>query len=215
MPRNLNGRPHRRHLLDFPLLTEHHCTVDELVVVTHPEPIRLEARPIEHVEVPEGEVALAYYHEGRLLARGVVSPEAVTAIDGILNDLVSVALAATEDPNGNIDARFCLVLPVDPDKWTAEDDDAPEEPWRSSVPNAPSFETGFESTGDELGAAAEEGADPPRVALLPIGNVVRHARDRNHPDNIARDLREMLVNLMEGKASDAVEKAIDDLLRNL
>ena len=60
-------------------------SVDELVVVTHPEPINLEARPIVHDAVPEGETALAYYHEGRLLARGVVSNEAVKAIKSELN----------------------------------------------------------------------------------------------------------------------------------
>ncbi len=183
-----------------------------MVVVTHPEPIRLEARPIEHDAVPEGEVALAYYHEGRLLARGVVSPEAVKAINGILTDPVSVALAATEDEAGNIEARLCLVLPVDPDKWPTDDDDAPEEPWRSSLPTAPSFDADFDHSGDTDGSDDE---DAPRVALLPIGNVVRNASDRHHPESIARDVREMLVNLMEGKASDAVEKAIDDLLRSL
>lgn len=197
-------------MLDFPLLTEHHCNVDELVVVTHPEPIRLEARPIEHESVPEGEVALAYYHEGRLLARGVVTPEAVKAITGILGDPVSVALAATEDEEGNIDARFCLVLPVDPDKWPSDDEEGPDEPWRSSVPAAPALGAEFDANPTD-----ENDEDSPRVALLPIGNVVRHARDRNHPDNLARDLREMLLNLMDGKASDAVEKAIDDLLRSL
>jgi hypothetical protein len=185
--------------------------VDELVVVTHPEPIRLEARQIEHESVPEGEVALAYFYEGRLLARGVVSPEAVKAISGILNDPVSVALAATEDKDGNIDARLCLVLPVDPEKWASDDEDGPEEPWRSSVPAAPSFESNFEN----VAAEDEDDDERPRVALLPIGNVVRNARDRHHPDNIARDLREMMINLIEGKASDAVEKAIDDLLRSL
>ena len=188
-----------------------------MVVVTHPEPITLEARPIEHEGVPEGEVALAYYHDGQLLARGVVSPEAVKAINGILVNPVSVALAATEDDSGNIDARFCLVLPVDPDKWPSDEEEGPEEPWRSSVPAAPSFQTsGF--TGDESEEhddSDEDDDERPRVALLPIGNVVRHARDRHHPGNIARDLREMLVNLMEGKASDAVAKAIDDLLRSL
>jgi hypothetical protein len=184
--------------------------VDELVVVTHPEPIRLEARPIEHDSVPEGEVALAYYHDGRLLARGVVSPEAVKAINGILGEPVSVALAATEDDKGNIDARFCLVLPVDPDKWPSDEEDGPDEPWRSSLPSAPAFDTDYDAP------AREEGdEESPRVALLPIGNVVRPSRDRNHPGSIAKDLREMLVNLMEGKASDAVEKAIDDLLRSL
>jgi hypothetical protein len=187
--------------------------VDELVVVTHPEPIRLEARPLEHEAVPEGEVALAYYHGGRLLARGVVSPEAVKAINGILGEPVSVALAATEDEEGNIDARFCLVLPVDPDKWpNVEEEEGPEEPWRSSVPAAPTFGTDFDAAAKDDGESEE---DAPRVALLPIGNVVRHARDRHHPDSIAKDLREMLLNLMEGKASDAVEKAIDDLLRSL
>lgn len=184
-----------------------------MVVVTHPEPIRLEARPIEHAAVPEGEIALAYYHDGRLLARGVVSPEAVKAINGILHEPVSVALAATEDEEGNIDARLCLVLPVDPDKWPGDDEDGPEEPWRSSVPAAPSFEAGFDPAAAPEQDESEDGA--PRVALLPIGNVVRHARDRHHPESIAHDVREMLVNLMEGKASDAVEKAIDDLLRSL
>ena len=185
--------------------------MEELIVVTHPEPIRLEARPIQHEAVPDGEVALAYYHEGRLLARGVVSPEAVKAIRGILSNPVSVALAATEDEQGNIDARFCLVLPVDPDKWPREDDEAPEEPWRSSLPSVPSFESEFEEGGPE----SEDEDETPRVALLPIGNVVRAAHDRKHPDSIAHDLREMLLNLMEGRASDAVEKAIDDLLRSL
>ena len=176
--------------------------VDELVVVTHPEPITLEARPLEHNAVPEGEIALAYYHDGRLLARGVVSPEAVKAINGILVNPVSVALAATEDTDGNIDARFCLVLPVDPDKWPDEEEDKPDEPWRTSVPAPPTFETDFSSA--DLADVDEEADDDearPRVALLPIGNVVRHARDRRHPDNIARDLREMLVTLMEEESS--------------
>jgi hypothetical protein len=183
-----------------------------MVVVTHPEPIRLEARPLEHDAVPDGEIALAYYHEGRLLARGVVSPEAVKAINGILTDPVSIALAATEDDEGNIEARLCLVLPVDPDKWPGEEEDGPEEPWRTSVPAPPAFDADYdkpETTSDE------EDEDTPRVALLPIGNVIRNARDRHHPESIAHDVREMLVVLMEGKASDAVEKAIDDLLRSL
>jgi hypothetical protein len=50
---------------------------------------------------------------------------------------------------------------------------------------------------------------------LPIGNVVRQARERHHPDDVARDLHDMLVNLMEGRARDAVSKAIDDLLNSL
>ena len=191
--------------------------MDELIVVTHPTPVRIEARPIEAGRAEEGNVALAYYHDGHLLARGYVAPEAVSAIKGILSNPVSVALAATEDSSGNIDARFCLVLPVDPEKLPIEEEDeeGPAEPWRSSVPSVPSFSSTFEMTNFENEGEEADGEERPRVALLPIGNVVRNARERKHPDDVARDLHEMLLNLMEGRARDAVAKAIDDLLNSL
>lgn len=187
--------------------------MDELIVVTHPEPVRLEARPLDVEPPEEGNVALAYYHDGNLLARGYVAPEAVKAIEGILSSPVSVALAATEDQAGNIDARFCLVLPVDPDKLPVEDDEeSVGEEWRSSLPDVPTFGSTFES-GPEI--EPENGDERPRVALLPIGNVIRRADDRHHPHDIARDLHDMLVTLMDGRAKDAVAKAIDDLLNSL
>lgn len=190
--------------------------MDELIVVTHPEPVQLEARPVETDAAEEGSVALAYYHDGKLLARGFVATDAVKAIESILSDPVSVALAATEDPAGNIDARFCLVLPVDPDKFPIDDEDeAPAEAWRSSLPETPTFSASTFSDGSETGQTDEDAEDRPRVALLPIGNVVRQAGDRSHPDDVASDLRDMLVNLMEGRARDAVAKAIDDLLNSL
>lgn len=187
--------------------------MDELIVVTHPEPIVLEARPLDTEAPDEGNVAFAYYHEGHLLARGYVASEAVKAIEGILSSPVSVALAATEDQSGNIDARFCLVLPVDPDTFPVEDEEeaGTDEAWRSSLPDTPAFAPAYE----EGPQGEEDGEDRPRVALLPIGNVVREARERHHPDDVARDLRDMLLNLMEGRAKDAVSKAIDDLLNSL
>jgi hypothetical protein len=190
--------------------------MEELIVVTHPEPILLEARPLDSQAAEEGNVALAYYHDGHLLARGMVASEALKAIEGILSNPVSVALAATEDQSGNIDARFCLVLPVDPEKFPVdEDEEAAEEAWRSSVPAAPSFSSDYEESAAAEPAEEDDDGDRPRVALLPIGNVVRQAGERHHPDDIARDLRDMLVNLMEGRARDAVSKAIDDLLNSL
>lgn len=194
--------------------------MDELIVVTHPEPILLEARPLDNETADEGNVALAYYHDGHLLARGFVATEAVKAIEGILSSPVSVALAATEDQSGNIDARFCLVLPVDPDKLPSdEEEEAPGEAWRESVPEVPSFSSSYdgpaEVVADDEEDDDEEDGDRPRVALLPIGNVVRNARERHHPDDMARDLRDMLMTLMEGRARDAVSKAIDDLLNSI
>lgn len=199
--------------------------MDELIVVTHPEPVLLEARPLQTEAAAEGNVALAYYMGDHLVARGFVAPEAVKAIHGILSNPVSVALAATEDGSGNIDARFCLVLPVDGDKFPltqeGEEDGEHVEAWRESVPEVPTFSSDFtphdiDDVADEDGDADDaDDDDHPRVALLPIGNVVRNSRERHHPEDMARDLRDMLVNLIEGKANDAVSKAIDDLLNSL
>jgi hypothetical protein len=175
-------------------------TLEQLVVVTHPKPVVLEARAIDDVPTPSDSVVLGYYYEGHVLARGVVANEALDAIHGLLRDPVSVALAATEDENGNIEARVCLVLPVEGEEGGA-DSSEPEEPWKSSVPQPPV----------ELGGEYE---DRPKMALLPIGNAVRGARARNHSD-VAGDAREMLSNLLSGRSQDAVSRAIDDLLGSL
>jgi len=89
--------------------------MDHLVVVPHPVPISLEARSLRTGTVPDGAVGLGYYHDGRLIARGVVAAGALDTIRSLLSEPVSVALAAREDDDGNIDGRICLVLPVDPD----------------------------------------------------------------------------------------------------
>lgn len=179
--------------------------MEQLVVVTYPEPLTLEARSIPHDHTPQGSIALGYYHRGHLVARSVVAQEAIEAITGILSQPVSVALAAMADEQGNIEARVCLVLPVDPDELLQEDDDEPEEPWRASVPPPP-----IEVESDY--AAPPE--DRPKLALLPIGNVVRNATQRHHND-VAGDAREMLENLLAGRGRDAVQRAIDDLLDSI
>lgn len=180
----------------------------QFVVVAYPEPIALEAQAVENDAIPEGNVAMAYYFRGHMIARGVVTPEAVRAIRTLLQTPVSVALAAAEDDNGNIDGRVCLILPVDPDQ--AEREAAQEdEPWKTSVPAPPpEVETGY-------GGTPEGGEERPHLALLPIGNVVRNVGDRNHPEDVAGDAREMLANLLSGRSRDAVAKAIDDLLDSL
>lgn len=191
--------------------------MDQLVVVPHPNPIALEARSIRHGSVPEGAIGLGYYYDGHLIARSVVATGAVETIQSLLATPVSVALAAREDDEGNIDGRICLVLPVEEDAEgeldggeEGEEETLDPEPWRASVPTPPAeVEEGY---GGESGG---EGAAEPQFALLPIGNVIRPASDRHHLDDVAHDVREMLENLLSGGGQDAVQKAIDDLLRSL
>lgn len=173
------------------------------VIVTHIEPLFLRLQFIEHDQTPADHVALAYLYDGHLLARGTISADALPALESLLQNPVMLALAAKEDGAGNIDARVCLVLPIPEADEGGEDGEAEAEPWKTSVP-APSWESG---------EASGTGSDQD-LALLPIGNVVRSAPNRNHED-LAADAREMLANLLAGNVRDAVDKAIDDLLGSL
>jgi hypothetical protein len=184
--------------------------MDHLVVVPHPTPIALEARSLRHNAIPDGAVGLGYYYDGHLIARSVVAAGALETIKSLLAVPVSVALAAREDEDGNIDGRICLVLPVDENDADDKQVDDPE-PWRASVPAPPS-----EVDGAGGGSSGVQPADgEPQFALLPIGNVVRPAADRQHPDDVAHDAKEMLDNLLTGGGHDAVQRAIEDLLRSI
>src|SRR5690606_18010267 len=151
-------------------------------IVTHPSPITLEARPVEHESTPDGGVAMAYYHDQRMVARGVVAEEAVEMIRRLLEAPVTLALAATEDDMGNIDGRIWLMIPVEAERLRPDEHSADEEPWRASVPPPPA----------EIGSGwnGRRETETPQMALIPLGNVVRSARNRNHPDNVAGDARE-------------------------
>jgi hypothetical protein len=181
------------------------CPGEELIsviIVTHGTPLFLRIERIAHKGTPAGQAAVAWLHEGTLVARGLLPEDALPALQSLLQHPVALALAAKEDGSGNIDGRVCLVLPVRGEDVGGDDDDAAE-PWKSSVP-APAWES-------QAAPGPEQHGD---LALLPIGNVVRSAANRNHAD-VAGDAREMLANLLTGQARDAVDKAIDDLLGSL
>jgi hypothetical protein len=175
--------------------------MDPFIVVTHPVPLRIEARPVEIDAAAQEHTALAFFVDDRMIARGAVPPSAIEPLRHLLSQPVTLAIAAVQDDGGNIDGRVCIVLPLPPGQ-TDETGDEPEEPWKSSVPNLPP------------GIEASEQAQPVKLALLPLGNVVRSAKNRRHSD-VADDAREMLDNLLAGRAQDAVNRAIDDLLDSI
>lgn len=186
-----------------------------VVVVTYPHPLNLEVERLESPTVPEHTTGLAYYFRGGLIARGVVSDDAVESIQTLVNDPVHLALAAQEDDNGNIDGRLCLVLPLELGKELMKDDESePEEPWKASVPAPPTEVDSYASKKRDDGEEETEDGQP-QIALLPIGNIVRSSEARNHPDDVSADAREMLANLLAGGGEDSVQKAIDDLLDSI
>ena len=84
-----------------------------------------------------------------------------------------------------------------------EESDEPNEPWASSVPSS-SYEASLE------GDPAQQ--EDPRVAPIPLGNIVRYHRDRVHPTSLPLETADVLKKIIEGDASEIVDKALADLL---
>jgi hypothetical protein len=163
------------------------------------EPIQLKVALIEDERVPEGMVCMGTYRNDRLVARSVMSPEAWAQIEEhrFFDEPLQVVLVARVAPPGLQCQLFAMVpLPED------EVEEA-EEPWAASVPSS-----GYE--------AAIEGADKddgdPRVAPVPLGNIVRYAKDRVHPESLPLETADVLRKIIEGGASEVVDRALADLL---
>ncbi|MCU0648004.1 MAG: hypothetical protein MUF00_08415, partial [Gemmatimonadaceae bacterium] len=99
-----------------------------------------------------------------------------------------------------LQCRLVALVPRD----ALKQEDA-NEPWKASVP---SYE---EST------AQEDGSDAQYQTIL-LGHIVRFARDRKHPDDLAAEAVDVLQKILTGgtgELKDADSKAIDDLLDSL
>lgn len=162
------------------------------------EPVQLNVALIEDERVPPEMVCMGTYRNGRLVARTVMAPEAWGQIQehGFFQHPLQVVLVARLAPPG-LQCQLFAMVPL------PEDDSDEEEPWSASVPSS-SYESSLESeTGRE---------DDPRVAPVPLGNIVRYQRDRVHPDSLPLETADVLKKIIEGDASEVVDRALADLL---
>lgn len=164
------------------------------------EPIALHVRLLEDERTPEGLVCVGTYRHGRLVARCAMPPEAWEQVQEfrLFAAPVPVVLVAREAPPGLQCQLFAMVtLPPE-----LQDEEEPEEPWAASVP---SYE-----------AAAEGGTDEDdedsRVAPIPLGSIVRFAKDRVHPESLPLEAVDVLRRVIEGRTAEIVDRALDDLL---
>ena len=94
------------------------------------------------------------------------------------------------------------------------------EPWKESVPSyEASLGAGDEDDDEDDGNEDdedEEGEETPFETIL-LGHIVRFAKDRRHPDDLAAEAVDILQRIIHGAESleDADRKAIDDLLGSL
>jgi hypothetical protein len=163
------------------------------------EPIQLNVGLIQDDRIPSDLVCMGTYRNGRLVARSVMSPEAWAQIEEhrFFDEPIQVVLVARVAPPG-LQCQLFAMVPL-PD----DDSEDSEEPWAASVPGS-SYEASLDSEA--------EGEDDPRVAPVPLGNIVRYDRDRVHPDSLPLETADVLKKIIDGSASEVVDRALSDLL---
>jgi hypothetical protein len=163
------------------------------------EPVQLTVQLIEDERVPAEMVCMGTYRNGRLVARSVMSPEAWGQIQEhrLFEEPLQVVLVARIAPPG-LQCQLFAMVPL-PD----EESDDPEEPWAASVPSS-AYEASLEEDSSD--------SQDPRVAPVPLGNIVRFQRDRIHPDSLPLETADILKKIVEGEATEVVDRALADLL---
>jgi hypothetical protein len=162
------------------------------------EPIQLEVALLEDDRVPADMVCMGTYRNGRLVARSVLTPEAWAQIEehGFFDEPLQVVLVARVAPPG-LQCQLFAMVPL-----PSEADDS-DEPWAASLPGA-SYEATVEGE--------EESQEDAQVAPVPLGNIVRYDRDRVHPDSLPLETADVLKKIIEGDASEVLDRALADLL---
>ena len=178
---------------------EHSAPVPAAIAATA-EPVQLEVALIQDERVPAEMVCMGTFRNGRLVARSVMAPDTWAHIEqhGYFDEPLQVVLVARVAPPGLQCQLFAMVPLAEGDET-----DEPSEPWAASVPSS-SYEA--ELAGD---SADEEDV---RVAPVPLGNIVRYQHDRVHPDSLPLETADVLKRIIEGDASEVVDRALADLL---
>jgi hypothetical protein len=162
------------------------------------EPVQLEVGLIEDDRVPSEMVCMGTYRNGRLVARSVMTPEAWAQIQehGFFEQPLQVVLVARVAPPG-LQCQLFAMVPL-PD----EEEDETDEPWSASVP----------SSSYEASVADDSEAEEIQVAPVPLGNIVRYQKDRVHPESLPLETADVLKKIIEGDASEVIDRALADLL---
>ncbi|WP_396223387.1 hypothetical protein [Gemmatimonas sp.] len=187
------------------------------VFVTTREPVSVSIAQLDDPRAPESS-ALAAYIDGRMVARSAMPAEAIARLVELrlFDAPVPLGLFAYEEAPG-LQCRLFALVP----RSLLEADVHNAEPWKESVP---SYEASLgagagnhdEDDDDEDDDEDEEGEETPFETIL-LGHIVRFAKDRRHPNDLAAEAVDILQRIIHGAESleDADRKAIDDLLGSL
>lgn len=169
------------------------------------QPVELRVRLLDDERTPDGLVCMGTFRGERLVARCVLQPDTWAEVQrrGMFTEPVPVVLVAREAPPG-LQCQLFAMLPLSDDA----DDSVDEEPWAAGVPGA-----GYEAAAEPDDASdAAEGDEEVQVLAFPLGSIVRYERDRVHHESLPLEAADVLRKIIEGKATELVDRALADLL---
>ena len=184
------------------------------VFVTTREPIVLVVSRLDDPRAPESS-ALAAYIDGRMVARSAMPPEAIERLVDLklFEEPVPLGLFAYEEAPG-LQCRLFALVP----RASLEADAYSSEPWKASVPSYEAMRDADDEMDDDTDDDDDEdGDDESPFETILLGHIVRFAKDRKYPDNLAEEAVDILQRIIHGAEplEDADRKAIDDLLGSL
>ena len=174
------------------------------VMVTTSAAVDITVREVLDERTPDDAVCLGTFYEGRLIARCIVPPEALAAVEdhALFVDPVHLGLLGFEEPPG---LQCRLLAFVDSTLLPPDEEEEEEEPWQASVPRPD-----FESTGD--GGQSMAMGEPEGTVPILLGHIVRMSKDRKHPDDLAGEAMDVLATILTGSVSEVVDRVLEDLL---
>jgi hypothetical protein len=220
---------------DLPPLPRGPFTRDNPLTFIVPEPLLLRIERVDRPGAAPGDQPVAFTRAGPsevLLAVNAYPSQLVDAFfaSDAFGEPVIVVGAAWEE-EGGIRGELSALLPertmraiqetVSPED---DDDDDVEEPWAASATlGGTSYEEAVagDEDDDELGdddddeedeEDEEEDDDAEPHFPLVIGVVLRFPENRRYPRDFELEVDDLMRSILEGRAMDAAEKRIDNLL---
>ncbi len=185
-----------------------------------PEPILLRLERVDKPGAPPGEQPVAFTRAGPddvlLAVNAYPAPlvDAFFASDAFGEPVIVVGAAWEED--GGVRGELSALLPertmrAIQDTVSPEDNDEDDaEPWAASATlGGTSYE---EAVGDDEDEDDEEEDDAEPHFPLVIGAVLRFPENRKFPGDFELEVDDLMRSILEGRAMDAGQKRIDNLL---
>ena len=189
-----------------------------------PEPILLRLERVDRPGAPPGEQPVAFTRAGPeevlLAVNAYPAPlvDAFFASDAFGEPVIVVGAAWEED--GGVRGELSALLPertmrAIQDTVSPEDDDEDDaEPWAASATlGGTSYEEVVGEDDDEDDDDEDDDAEP--HFPLVIGAVLRFPENRKFPGDFELEVDDLMRSILEGRAMDARQKQIDNLLGGL